>query len=233
MFKDLRKFKKALFFLIFLPLPVWIIISLAGCGGSENFPPASVLVSGEVTLMWKDVDGSVVYNVYTSKSPGVTVFNSYKISHVTSPFTITRLEPDATYYFMITAEDASGRIWKSKEKSYTVGNTKGAVQFGDIVNRSAQNTKVSNSKQKVKAAAAETRDVALAWKNVPNATSYNIYWSDKPGVTKKNGIKISRVKSPYKITGLKKGKKYYFVVTAVNAYAESKESKEISYFVGP
>jgi fibronectin type 3 domain-containing protein len=233
MFKDLRKFKKAFFFIIFLPLPVWIIISLAGCGGGDNFPPASVLVSGEVTLMWKDVDSSVVYNVYTSKSPGVTVYNSYKISHVTSPFTITRLEPGATYYFMVTAKDASGRIWKSKEKPYTAGNKKGTVQFGDIVRRSAKNTKVSKPKQKVKAAANEKRDVTLAWENVPNATSYNIYWSDKPGVTKKNGTKISNVKSPYKITGLKKGKKYYFVVTAVKGSAESKESKEISYFVGP
>lgn len=233
MFKDLRKFKKALFFLIFLPLPVWIIISLAGCGGGENFPPASVLVSGEVTLMWKDVDSSVVYNVYTSKSPGVTVYNSYEISHVTSPFTITRLEPGATYYFMVTAEDASGRIWKSKEKSYTAGNKNGMVPFGDILSRSAKNTKDSKPKQKVKAAANETRNAILSWKNVPNATSYNIYWRDKPGVTKKNGTKISHVKSPYKITGLKIGKKYYFVVTAVNAFTESKESKEISCFVGP
>ncbi|MCG6972674.1 MAG: fibronectin type III domain-containing protein [Desulfobacterales bacterium] len=233
MFKDLRKFKGTLFFLIFYPLPVWMIISLAGCGGGKNVPPASVLVSGEVTLMWKDVDSSVVYNVYTSKSPGVAVYNSYKISHVRSPFTITRIEPGATYYFMVTAEDASGRIWKSREKSYTAGNAKGTVQFGDIISRSAKNTKGSKPKQKVKAAANDTRDAILSWKNVPNATSYNIYWSDKPGVTKKNGTKISHVKSPYKITGLKKGKTYYFVVTAVNASAESKESKEISYFVGP
>ncbi len=216
-----------------LLLPVWIIISLAGCGGDENFPPASVLVSGEVTLMWKDVDNSVVYNVYSSKSPGVTVYNSYKISHVTSPFTITRLEPGANYYFMVTAEDASGRIWKSKEKSYTTGNKKGTVRFGDIVSRSVKKTKISKPKQNVKAAENKTRDVTLSWKNVPNATSYNIYWRDKPGVTKKNGIKIPHVKSPHKITGLKTGKKYYFVVTAVNAYTESKESKEVSCFVGP
>jgi fibronectin type 3 domain-containing protein len=233
MFKNLREFKKTLFFLIFLALPVWMIISLAGCGGSENFPPASVLASGEVTLMWKGADGSVVYNIYASKSPGVTVFNSYKISHVTSPFTITRLEPGATYYFMVTAVDASGRTWKSKEQSFTVGNTNGTVQFGDIVSRSAKHTRDSKPTQKVETVARETRDITLSWKNVPNATSYNIYWSDQPGVTKKNGTKISNVKSPYKITGLKKGKKYYFVVTAVKGSAESKESKEISYFVGP
>jgi fibronectin type 3 domain-containing protein len=233
MFNDQPKNKETLFFLIFLQLSVGIILFLAGCGGNENFPSASVLTSGEVTLMWKDVGGSAVYNVYTSKSPNVTVFNSYKISHVTSPFTITRLEPGATYYFMITAEDDSGRVRKSKEKSYTVGNTNGSIQFGDILRRSAKNTKVSKSRQKVKTAAGGTRDATLTWRGVHNATSYNIYWSHKPGVTKKNGTKISNVKSPFKMTGLKKGEKYYFVVTAVNAVAESKESNEASCFVEP
>jgi hypothetical protein len=173
-----------------------------------------------------------VYNVYASTSPNVTVFNSYKISHITSPFTITRLEPGAAYYFMLTAEDGSGRIWKSKEKSYTAGNTKGSIQFGDILSRPPKKTLVTASKQNVKTAAGEKHNVALAWQKVPNATSYNIYWSDKPGVTKKNGTKISNAKSPYKLVGFKKGEKYYFVVTAVNAYTESKESKEISYVFG-
>ena len=77
-----------------------------------------------------------------------------------------------------------------------------------------------------------TPDVSLTWAVVPEATSYNIYYSDKPGVTKKNGIKISNVKSPHKITGLKKGEKYFFVVTAINDSGESEESKEISCIVG-
>jgi fibronectin type 3 domain-containing protein len=230
MCNDLRKSKETFIFLLLL---VWTSMSMAGCGGNKNVPPASILTGGEVTLMWKDVDGSVVYSIYTSKLPNVTVFNSYKIPNVTNPFTITRLEPGATYYFMVTAEDSSGRIWKSNEKSYTVGNTEGSIQFEEPLHHSVSNAKIPKSKQKGKIDAGNTRDVTLAWQDVPNATSYNIYWSDKPGVTKKNGIKISNIKSPYKITGLKKGKRYYFVVTAVNASAESKESEEISYFIGP
>jgi len=84
----------------------------------------------------------------------------------------------------------------------------------------------------VKAPTPETRDVTLAWDDVPNATSYNIYWSDKTGVTRKNGTKISNVKNPHKIKGLKKGGKYYFVVTAVNASGESRESEEFSFTAG-
>ena len=78
----------------------------------------------------------------------------------------------------------------------------------------------------------ETDIVTLTWDDVPGATSYNIYWSDKPGVTKKNGIKISNVKNPHKLSELKMGEKYYFVVTAVNASGESKESEEFSFTVG-
>ena len=89
-----------------------------------------------------------------------------------------------------------------------------------------------NTKPTIKATTPETRDVTLSWDDVPGATSYNIYWSDKPGVTKKNGTKISNTKNPHKIAELKKGKKYYFVVTAVNASGESKGSEEFSITVG-
>ena len=91
---------------------------------------------------------------------------------------------------------------------------------------------VPNTKPTVKATTPETRDVTLAWDDVPGATSYNIYWSDKPGVTKNNGTKISNAQNPHKIAELKKGKKYYFVVTAVNASGESKGSEEFSITVG-
>ena len=232
MFNESRKFKQALFYLLFLQLLVWTIMSLAGCGGNENIPPASILSSGKVTLTWDDVTDSTAYNVYLSKSPNVTVLNSYKIPNATNPITITDLEFDTTYYFVVAIEYGSGQSRKSKEISYTVVNTEGSIQFGDILGHSKPSAAVSDSKPTVKASPPETRDVTLGWNDVPNATSYNIYWSDKPGVTKKNGTKISNVKNPHKITGLKKGGKYYFVVTAVNASDESKKSEEISFIVG-
>ena len=232
MFNEPQKFKQALFYLLFLQLLVWTIMSLAGCGGSENIPPASILTSGEVTLTWEEVTGAATYNVYLSKSPSVRVFNSYRISDATSPITITDLEFDTTYYFIITVEDDSGQIRKSKEISYTVVNTEGSIQFGDILSHSEPNAAIPDSKPIDKASTLETHDVTLGWKDVPNATSYNIYWSDKPGVTKRNGTKISNVKNPHKIKGLKRGEKYYFVVTAVDASGESKESEEISFIDG-
>ena len=412
-----RKFKQSIFFLLFLYLLVWVIMTVTGCGGSGNIPSAGILTSSEVTLTWDDVPDTAAYNVYHATSPGVTVLNSYKISNASNPITITDLEPGTTYFFVVTVEDNSGRIRKSKEISYTVVNTEGLIQFGDILSHpdpdaavsefetvpedelARSNTEIivcfgdsltfgtgagkgmdypsqlakmirqtvinkgipgdtttsalrrlnrdvlsknpdlvlmtlggndlkngvsvdvafgnlkhivqtiqkhgakviigglvfpgidrgfgkgyedlaqqtgamlvpnifegivknpnlmsdpihpNNSGYNViarrfynaiaslepkttltnKASAPDTRDVTLAWDDVPNATSYNIYWRDKPGVTRKNGTKISNVKNPHKIKGLKKGGKYFFIVTAVNASGESKESEEFSFTVG-
>jgi len=269
MFNETRTFKQLLFFLLFF-VSLWTIMSLAGCGGSGNIPPASVLAGGRITLSWDQVPGAASYNVYLGTSPGITVLNSYKISDVSSPITITDLEPGTTYYFVVAVEDDSGATRKSREISYAVTDAGGLIEFGNILSQSKPEEKsgafqaapvatapVTTSEKKsavpeeaparstplekpAAKPAAETRpveaagssDVTLAWDDVPNATSYNIYWSDKPGVNRQNGTKISNVKNPYKMKGLKKGKKYYFVVTAVNASGESNPSDEFAFVVG-
>jgi lysophospholipase L1-like esterase len=409
-------------------LLILMMIILTGCSDIQS---AASIHSGEVTLTWQDVPDATVYNVYLSTTPGVTTLNSYKISDVTNPITITDLTPQTTYYFVVTAERDGAVSGKSKEISYKVVNTAGMIQIGDILihHRISETKNVSQAshseskpaakpaaqkpqsastqpsnglivcfgdsltygtgaskgmdypsqlakmidrtvinkglpgdttasalrrlnrdvlsknpdvvlitlggndlkngiskdiafrnlkqivqainkqgakviigglnfpgkdrgygkgyevlsqqtgaklipniftdifekpnlmsdpihpnnsgyrivarrfykaiasyaqknKPKVQASTTESSDVVLAWDDVSNATSYNIYWSDRPGVTKKNGTKISNVKNPHKIPGLKDRKKYYFVVTAVNASGESKESKEFSFIPG-
>jgi len=300
-----QRSKLTLFIPLIFLLLVCTIISLAGCAGNGNIPSAGILDSGEVTLAWDEVVGAESYSVYFSTSPGVTVLNSYKISNASNPFTITNLEPGTTYYFVVIVKDASGQSRRSKEISYTAVDTKGSIQFGDILSQSYQEATISKfdnlpgvslsisdsaakselqerqitssqsknasaksknkptvkasapnsavrserqvrqiassqskdasakSKKKptVKASIPATGEVTLGWDNVPNATSYNIYWSDSPGVSKKKGNKIPNVENPHKITCLEKGKKYYFVITAVNATGESKESEEFSFIV--
>jgi fibronectin type 3 domain-containing protein len=245
-----RKHKQTLLFLIFF---VWTIVPLIGCSGSKTIPSAGILTSGQVTLTWQEIPGATAYNVYLSTSPGVTVLNSYKISDVSNPITITDLEPDTTYHFVVTAADDTGQIRKSKEMSYRVVNTTGLIQFGDILGQTGSDVSTPKIEKEPKASsdasepvaeevspepAIETasnpdkQSVTLAWDDVPNATSYNIYWRDKPGVTKENGTKISNVNNPHTIPGLIKGKKYYFTVTAVNASGESEESEEFAFTVG-
>jgi hypothetical protein len=70
--------------------------------------------------------------------------------------------------------------------------------------------------------------VTIGWTGVSGATSYNLYYSTIPGVTKANGTKIAGVTSPYTISPLTNGTPYYFVVTAVNAVDESAESDQVS-----
>ena len=76
---------------------------------------------------------------------------------------------------------------------------------------------------------ADTVRVVLQWNHVPDAASYNVYWSRFPGVTKHNGHKIPDAANPIAITDLEPDTVYYFVVTVAGDAGESKESKEMSF----
>ncbi|MBW2721963.1 MAG: fibronectin type III domain-containing protein, partial [Deltaproteobacteria bacterium] len=97
----------------------------------------------KVTLTWEDVPGAATYNVYLSRSPGVPVLNSYKISDVTNPFTITDLNPGTTYYFVVTVEDDWEKSRRSKEISYKVVRPEGIIQFGNIFSHPKPVAKIS------------------------------------------------------------------------------------------
>lgn len=79
------------------------------------------------------------------------------------------------------------------------------------------------------AAAAVANQASISWNAVAGATSYNIYWSKKAGVsTTANSTKISNVASPYTHPVLTTGTWYYYVVTAVTASGESLPSGEVA-----
>lgn len=211
-----------------LPFSVWVLVSLlsmtswSGCANSE-IAPASKLSSGKVTLSWSNVPGAISYNVYFSRSPGVTKMNGFKIRNATSPFTIIDLEPGKLYYFVITMVDESGESGESKEKSFTAADTVGSVNFDDLfAEKQASKAHATNDP-------GSECQVTVTWDKVPQAVSYNIYWKDSPGVTRQNGKKIANVMNPYTIKGLERGKKYYMVVTAVAPSGEGKESEELSF----
>jgi len=80
-------------------------------------------------------------------------------------------------------------------------------------------------------ATAGKNQVTIAWTAVSGATSYNIYWSTVAGVTGPvgtNGTPIFNVTSPFTQTGLTAGTTYYYVVTSMNANAESPASDQVS-----
>jgi len=247
---DIDRFRFILIAILYFLIAVSAIMLLYGCGENKNIIAAGRLTSGQVTLSWNDVPPAVGYDVHLSTTPGVTPLTAFKIPDVTSPIIITDLEPGTTYYFIVIAVDESGQGEYSKEVAYTAAPSPGNIYFSDFVTPLPPEQKPAAAKAgTVSAGVVKSKDaqkqsmpkqpgptggngkVTLTWHNVSNANSYNMYWSNKKGVTKDNGIAISNVKNPHTIAGLEKGSTYYFVVTAVNESGESAVSESISYTV--
>jgi hypothetical protein len=230
---------------------VAMILLLAGCGGYGHIPLAGNKNTDEKTdtvkviLQWNDVPDAASYNVYWSRFPGVTKHNGHKIPDAANPIAITDLAPDTIYYFVVTTVGDAGEGRESKEMSFSGRGAAGVIDFKDLfeppspshLTPPVQQENAQPSKQAPggappkNAPSSANAQATLAWDNVPDAISYNIYWRNQPGVTKHNGKKIANVKNPHTLNNLISGKTYYLVVTAVSKNGESSISEEISYTV--
>lgn len=77
---------------------------------------------GVLTLQWNPVPGASWYNLYYDTKPGVTKRSHKKITRITTTtHTVTGLSPDTTYYFVVTAGNATTESAESGEIS---GKTK-------------------------------------------------------------------------------------------------------------
>lgn len=227
---------------------VAMMLALSGCAEYGHIPLASQKNTDAkadtalVTLQWNHVPDAASYNVYWSRFPGVTKHNGHKIPDAANPITITDLEPDTIYYFVLTVVGDAGESKESKEMSFAGKGAAGVIDFSDLFEQPsplnllppAKQGKAQPSMPAPDAAPKKTHSPAnsqatLAWDNVPGAISYNIYWRNQAGVTKDNGQKIANVKNPHALKDLLPGKTYYLVVTAVSKSGESSVSEEISY----
>ncbi len=186
-------------------------LEVSATPGQTPSPPTGVTATagnGQVAITWASVSGATSYNIYWSTVPVVTKATGTKISGVISPYTHTGRTNGTTYYYVVTAVNSYGESGESLQVSATPGQPPSPP------------TGVS--------ATAGNKRVTISWASVSGATSYNLYWSTVPGVTKATGTKISAVVSPYAHTGRTSGIAYYYVVTAVNSYGESNESAQVS-----
>ncbi|MBH0197948.1 MAG: fibronectin type III domain-containing protein [Nitrospira sp.] len=103
---------------------------------------------------------------------------------------------------------ASGAGWDPGTESITITRVPGIVG----------NLKAASGKQQV----------TLSWDPVPDAASYNIYWSTSRDVSKATGTMIAGVNSPYTQTGLADGDTYYYIVTAVVFGVEGESSSVVA-----
>lgn len=190
-----------------------------------NLPPAPAIPAapagvsatggaGQVTLAWAPVSNATSYNVYSATASGVTTTNGTRISAATNGYVQTGLAAGATYYYVVTALNSAGESVASAQVSAT---TNPAPPVPTVPSAP---TGVS--------AAGGTRQATISWPAVTGATSYNLYWSTRSGVTTASGTKIAGATSPAVQTGLSDSTIYYYIVTAVNGVGESAASVQVA-----
>ncbi len=213
-------------------LMIVMSLSLMSCGGggdegsSDTTPPAvdtgtispatgatGVAVNAPISVSFSEpMDASTITAATVEVSGGgAAVTGTITYTGQTATFTPDAiLRYDTTYTVTITsgAKDPAGNPLAQYSWTFT---TESAVPSN--VTASAGNEQVE-----------------IFWDPKNGATSYNIYWSNTPGVTKATGTPIAGATSPFvHHTGTgSNGTTFYYVVTSVSRYGESAESTEVS-----
>ena len=169
----------------------------------------------QVRVTWSSVNGATSYNIYGDTVPGVTKASPNPLVGVSSPHTYTGLANGTTYYFVVTALNATGESVESAEVSATPAAPPPPSPPNPV------------------AAVPGDAMVTLSWGPVPGALSYNIYWDTVPGVTKVSGNPIIGVATTYPHSSLVNGTTYYYVVTSSGTGGEGVESLETSATPNP
>jgi formylglycine-generating enzyme required for sulfatase activity len=165
---------------------------------------------GWVRLSWQPSNDAIFYDIYYSRTPGVTTTSGIKIPRAGSGRYVGPLTDGTTYYFMVTASNGNGESAASFETSGTPTATAPTVPEG-------------------LSATEGDGQVALAWKPVMGSKSYNVYYATELTLSKQTGVKAATVsQNECVVTGLKNNKVYYFIVAAVNEGGESGESSRAS-----
>ncbi len=176
-------------------------------------PQAFAATAGHerVTLTFASVSGATRYVLYWSTSAGVTPQNGTRIEGVWSGYVHQGLTNGTPYYYVLTAENATGPGAPTAQVSAT-----------------PQAPSVPGVPQNVEAVAGIAQ-VSLSWSWVQGATGYDVYWSTSAGVTKTTGTKVALgAVTEFQHTGLTNGTTLFYVVAARGDGGESAVSAEVS-----
>ena len=185
--------------------PYPITDTLAAPGNAAN------TITWSYPSVWQSVTEK--YNLYWSTGPITSTASANLIASVTSPYVHTGLTNGTRYYYAVTSVAKQGY---------------GESDASTVVSAIPRSTVVPAVPAGF-AATASTSATVLSWTEVDLATSYNIYWSTSPGVSKSTGTKISGItQSPYRHGSLTPGTTYFYVITAVGAEGESAASAIVS-----
>lgn len=192
---------------------------------TPNFPPLSpthIKVIGsnlKNTITWTHSQKAHYHTLYWSTKKGVNE-NSRKIEFVTSPYVHHTGINDKPIYYRLSATNKYGTSTLTTEYSGTPYNTDAPPKTptGIIV-------------------LAGSRTNVITWEKSLNVHEYHLYWSESPAITKQSqkfiidtdhhennrGI-IHRERPIQWHKGLLNGKNYYYAVSALNDFGESKLS---------
>lgn len=164
---------------------------------------------GQITISWNKVEGATSYNVYFSNLPSVAPATATRAGGITATsYVHTALKNNSMYYYIVTAENASGEGLPSGETGARPKATPPAAPTG------------------VAAVSGGDR-ITVKWEPVQGAASYTVYFSERPELAKAQGNKVAGITSAsYEHTELNKGVMYYYVVTASSGAGESQPSAE-------
>jgi fibronectin type 3 domain-containing protein len=172
--------------------------------------PADLIAHGgnnSVVLTWQNLVNATSYNVKRSLSAGGE--GNTVLANVTSPtYVDNAVTNGTTYYYIVTAVNASGESRISNEASATPDPT---------VPSSPTLTAVSGNGQ-----------ATLTWTSSAGATSYNVYEGTTAGGESTTALATGVTGTSYVVTGLTNGSSYYFEVAAVNSIGSSANSNEVS-----
>jgi Fibronectin type III domain len=117
---------------------------------------------------------------------------------------VTNLVAGAKYKFTVVAKNGFGDGPAASSADVTILDTPAAPS----------NVQVCSAHQQA----------TVSYQPVAGATSYNLYYSTDPNVSKTNGTKVANIANPATVTLGQGPPKYYLVVTAVGPVGESSES---------
>lgn len=159
---------------------------------------SAAVENGRAVLSWGKINGAESYNIYRYANGKYILLGSTK----KTSFRLGGLKDNKTYKLLVTAVNEKGESEYSKADIITIEGS------GKPVNPDVS-------------AVLKNGKAVLSWEKVTGAESYNIY-------RYKNGkytLLGTTGKTSFRIGGLKKGKTYKFVVSAVNETGESRYMK--------
>ena len=172
-------------------------------------PPTNLTATtgnGQVNLTWTAATNATGYNVKRAGTSGgsyTTIANNIS----TTTYTDTDVSNGNTYYYVVSAIDASGESPDSNEVAASL-------------EPNAPNLTATSS----------NNQVTLSWSTIAGATSYKVFRAAASNGYDYN-LPLQTVNAPtttYSDTTTSSGATYYYVVRAVNSGGESENSNEVS-----